>query len=204
MSRQHRHYFNQTAQAWPEPPAADPLLLAGIERFQVDRGENILDLAAGRGRLAAVLRHAVGEEGRIVALDCAEKMLAAGRETLVRQQVAPLCCDAARIACRSGAFDKVICLGSWPHFDQPQRVIHEVWRILRPGGHLLVWHSCCSRRLNAMHASLDGVVAADHLPRAYQLASDLEQHGFAALLHEETPQSYWVVAQKVPDSAGSV
>lgn len=176
----------------------DPVLLAGVERFQVGRGESILDLGAGRGRLAAVLRHAVGAEGRIIALDCAEQMLAAGRETLARQRVAPLCCDAARIACRSAAFDKVICLGTWPHFDQPRQVIAEVWRLLRPGGRLLIWHTCCSRHLNAMHASLEGIVAADQLTRAEELAVELELQGFAALLHEETPQSYWVAAQKPP------
>ncbi len=200
MSRQHRHYFNAIAPEWPPPAANDSALDSGLQRFMINEGDWILDLGAGKGRIAAALRRRAGPSGRIVALDCAEQMLLSGRERLAAERVSPLCSDAARIACRTDCFDKVICMGTWPHFDQPDQVMQEILRILKPGGLFLVWHTCCSRKLNAFHSHLVGIVATDMLLRSGELAEGLAATGFMAVLHEETPQRYWVQAQK-PETA---
>jgi ubiquinone/menaquinone biosynthesis C-methylase UbiE len=196
MSRQHRHYFNNIAAAWPAPSQEEPELILGLERFIIGSGEWILDLGTGKGRLAAALRRMMGSSGQIVALDYAEKMLQSGLERLSAERAMPLCCDAAHLACKADCFDKVICMGSWPHFDQPVDVIREVIRVLRPGGQFLIWHTCCSRKLNAFHAQLNGIVAHDVLLRSGELAEELARAGFVSILHEETPQRYWVQACK--------
>ncbi|HNW58527.1 MAG TPA: methyltransferase domain-containing protein [bacterium] len=196
MSRQHRLYFNHAAAVWPAPGAEEEILQAGLARLGIASGENVLDLGAGKGRLALALRTRVGARGAIVALDSAERMLAAAAERLQAQRALPLCCDAACIACRGRLFDKVICLGTWPHFLQPERVICEVYRVLRPGGELLIWHTCCSRELNRFHARLDGVVACDKLPPAGELAGMLTANGFEMLAAEERPHHFWVQALK--------
>jgi len=97
---------------------------------------------------------------------------------------------------RAESFDKAVCLGTWPHFCHPQRVMQELLRILRPGGGLLILHTCSSRELNRYHALLPGVVAADRLVSARTLARELAGCGFVSLLHEEGPRQYRVQAQK--------
>ncbi len=196
MSQSHRLYFNQRAAEWPLPGSEEEQLQAGLARLQFREGEWILDLGAGKGRLAAALRSRTGPGGRIVALDCAEKMLAAAPAWLAAHAVQPLCCDAARIASRDDLFDKVICFGSWPHFLQSGRVIREVYRVLRPAGELLIWHTCCSRELNRFHARLEGVVGHDVLPRARELAGLLAASGFILEAEEERPHYFWVQALK--------
>lgn len=196
MSRQHRLYFNKKAAEWPRPGFDDDQLRLGLARLIFRPGEWILDLGAGKGRLSAALRSLIGPGGRIIALDCAERMLAAAADRHETTGGWPLCCDAAYISCRDASFDKVICYGSWPHFLQPDRVIREVQRVLRPGGELLIWHSCCSRELNRFHARLDGVVVHDVLPCATELAGMLSARGFTLVAEEEKPHYFWVQALK--------
>lgn len=196
MSHQHRLYFNARAQEWPSRRESESELEARLEGFDIGEGDWILDLGAGKGRLAAALRSRCGTGGRIVALDCAERMLAAGADEYTAAGVEPLCCDASLLALRAESFDKAVCLGTWPHFCHPQRVMQELLRILRPGGGLLILHTCSSRELNRYHALLPGVVAADRLVSARTLARELAGCGFVSLLHEEGPRQYRVQAQK--------
>jgi ubiquinone/menaquinone biosynthesis C-methylase UbiE len=103
------------------------------ERFPVEDQIKVLDMACGTGVLSRRL------EARgfcVTGLDFSFQSLCYLNQT----SRAPLLiqADAAALPFRQGCFDVVTCMGAWRHFPEPQRVLDEVRRVLRPGGVFLV------------------------------------------------------------------
>jgi ubiquinone/menaquinone biosynthesis C-methylase UbiE len=99
------------------------------------KGQRVLDVAAGRGAVSGPAAEEVGEQGEVLAIDNAPKMLAAlaldhgGLPQLTGQVM-----DAHHLDLSDDYFDVVTCGFALHFLDDPARVIAEVHRVLRPGG----------------------------------------------------------------------
>jgi ubiquinone/menaquinone biosynthesis C-methylase UbiE len=100
----------------------------------------ILDVATGTARLARTLFQQHGFRGRLIGLDLSRKMLLqaaratelwANRITLIRQ-------DASQLPFPDATFDAVVCLEALEFMPDPDRVLHEMVRVLCPGGVFLI------------------------------------------------------------------
>jgi ubiquinone/menaquinone biosynthesis C-methylase UbiE len=103
------------------------------QRFGAGHQIKVLDMACGTGALSRRLT----EEGFCVTgLDFSFGSLCylARSDRAIRLIQA----DAAALPFDQGSFDVVLCMGAWRHFTEPQRVLDEVHRVLRPGGAFLV------------------------------------------------------------------
>jgi ubiquinone/menaquinone biosynthesis C-methylase UbiE len=97
----------------------------------------ILDVGCGTGELASRL----AQRGwRVIGLDLCEPMLHRARFKLnghaesVRLAVA----DSEHIPFADGTFDAVTCANSFHHYPRQDAVIHELHRVLKPGGQLFL------------------------------------------------------------------
>lgn len=100
----------------------------------------VLDVATGTGRLPRALFRQPPFRGRVIGLDLSRRMLRQAvrhtaqfgdRLTLIWQ-------DAVCLPFEGGTFDAVTCLEALEFMSDPQRVLEELVRVLRPGGVLLV------------------------------------------------------------------
>ncbi len=201
MSMTHRSYFNQLSATWPIAHEGDEEIYAHLQTFGIADRDRVLDIGCGPGRLACLLTKMIGPEGLLVEADFAEGML-----KVARSQQRPgtyICTDVCHLAFRANTFDKIVCFSTFPHIQAPLDALREMHRILKPGGRLLILHTCCSRRLNAFHSQLNGVVAADQLPRAHELKVMMQQTAFKSVKVIENPQVYWVEAAKPDDQEHS-
>jgi ubiquinone/menaquinone biosynthesis C-methylase UbiE len=103
------------------------------EEFPRRTGVKILDVACGTG----VLSRRLGEHGfSVTGLDFSLQSL---RRLKQMAGAIPLIqADAVALPFGSACFDAVTCLGAWRHFPDAQGVLHEICRVLRPGGVFLV------------------------------------------------------------------
>jgi demethylmenaquinone methyltransferase/2-methoxy-6-polyprenyl-1,4-benzoquinol methylase len=103
--------------------------------LEIERGELVLDLAAGTGVSTAELSR-IG--ARAVACDFSLGMLLAGRRRSSRRRLPFVGGDALHLPFRDGVFDAVtISFGLRNVLDVP-RALAEMRRVVRPGGRLVV------------------------------------------------------------------
>jgi SAM-dependent methyltransferase len=100
-------------------------------------GSAVLDVCCGTGRLASALM----ERGyRVAGLDASVGMLGVFRE---RQSVGlAVAGQAQHLPFRSESFEMVLSVAALHHIATPQIVaaaLAEMWRVVRPGGTVLVW-----------------------------------------------------------------
>lgn len=130
-------------------------------------GHSVLDVACGTGALARQAAHAVLPGGTATGLDRNDGMLA------VAQRVAPgiewRLGLAEDLPFDDNRFDAVVSQFGLMFFDDRRKAIGEMWRVLRPGGHLAVavWdtldHTPGYRALAALLARLFGQQVAEEL-----------------------------------------
>jgi len=196
MSQTHREYFNAIASEWNEKMADELIFRDYLLRFGVSRGDRVLDVGAGTGRMTRHLAELVGSDGLVVAEDIAEQMVMEGIKLLGNHHQHWLCDDIMDCAIKNNSFNKVLCFSAFPHFKSPVAALQEMYRVLIPNGKLLILHTSSSYQLNNFHSSLNSIVRNDVLPSAMEMVPLLNQVGFVPEEIIEREKLYWIEALK--------
>jgi SAM-dependent methyltransferase len=115
-------------------------------------GERLIEVGAGFGRLAAEY----AGFGEVVLLDSSEVHVAAARESLAGDaRFEFVLGDACALPYPDASFDAAVCVRVLHHFADPEPVLAELGRVLRPGG-VLVLEYANRRNLKAIARRLLG------------------------------------------------
>ena len=113
------------------------LLLA---RLGLRGGESVLEIGCGTGALTQPLAKAVGEHGRVVAVDISEPMLGAARQRIAEHRlrnVTLLSGDAQVFGFEPAAFDLATSRMGVMFFSDPTAAFRNIKGALNPGGRLV-------------------------------------------------------------------
>ena len=136
--------YNAAADHFDDPPLGfwDRYGQATVERLDVRRGANVLDVCAGAGGSALPAAARVGPTGRVVAVDLAENLLALARRKAERAGLSSVlstrCADVDTLDERDGRFDAVICVFGVFFFPDMTAATSRLWRLVGPDGQLAV------------------------------------------------------------------
>jgi len=196
-------YFDQMADRWDQihgnghkAVLTRTLLQEGLRTFGVDFDERVVDLGCGTGVLLGCLLEHLGTKGRVHAVDFAPRMIARAREKHPDERVGFLVADAGAVPLPDGSVDRVVCFSAWPHFPDPEAVILEMRRILKPGGRLHVWHTSSRDKINDIHKNVHQAVCRDMLEPADRLARRMRRAGFSIEDQRDDADAYLVTARK--------
>lgn len=192
-----RDFFNEHAEHWDESSTEkDTSKLERMSgRLKINRGDRILDVGTGTGVLLPYLLEKVGNDGEVVALDPAEKMLAKAKAKAFAGRIGFLCADVTAIPVESGVFDAVVCYSSFPHFPDKEAAMTEIMRVLKQGGRVFICHTSSREHINQIHSQIPSV-ENDFLPDAIEIFALFSDAGFADIQVEDKPDSYFAVAHK--------
>jgi demethylmenaquinone methyltransferase / 2-methoxy-6-polyprenyl-1,4-benzoquinol methylase len=111
-----------------------------IGQSGVREGSKVLDIAGGTGDLAMAFAKLAGARGQVWLTDINNSMLTIGRDRLLDAgvRVATAQCNAERIPFPSDCFDCVSVAFGLRNMTHKDAALKEMWRVLRPGGRLLV------------------------------------------------------------------
>ncbi len=99
--------------------------------------DDVLDLACGTFDLGLEALQQ-GKAKRVHGCDFCQPMLVAGAEKRQGHPLSASVGDALHLPFADGSFDLAMVAYGWRNFGDPQAAIHELARVLRPGGQLLI------------------------------------------------------------------
>ena len=114
------------------------LLATGIVASGVGPPARILDIGCGFGSLSLTLSEGAGLD--VVAMDVLEERVSsvrtktAARDHAAAARIRIVRADAQALPFRDGVFDAVAATEVLEHLDEPERMLRETRRVLRPGG----------------------------------------------------------------------
>ena len=115
-----------------------------LEMADIQPSERVLDVACGTGLVTCRVARQVGERGTVVGVDVAGKMVTYAQHVADSQhlrQVTWARMDAEKLLLPDGTFDVALCALGLMYVPHPVQALHEMHRVLRPGGRAVaaVW-----------------------------------------------------------------
>lgn len=130
-----------------------------VDRVGLQRGDRVLDVACGTGVVTRLAASAVGDGGRVVALDVNRGMIAVGR-SLPPPAGAPIEwyeASADTLPFRDGEFEAVLCQFGLQFFPDRLAALREMRRVLAAAGRVGASVFTSIDRNPAAHALADAV-----------------------------------------------
>ena len=165
-----RRYWNEVAgprwvagQRFRESRNQESLALL-LDRLRLVGGEHVLEIGCGTAAVTLPLAQAVGERGRVVAVDISEPMLEVGRQRVAEsglRNVTLLLGDAQVFAFEPAAFDIATSRMGVMFFAEPVTAFRNIRGALKPGGRLVF--ACWAPLAENRHWLISYDIAVRHL-----------------------------------------
>lgn len=170
--------------AWQKPKEL-------VSRLQLAPGMTVADVGAGTGYLMPHLAQAVGDKGKVIAVDIEPQMVAHLTERAKKAKLAQVSAQLGEPSdpkLLGASVDRIVILDTWHHVPSRVAYAEKLFAALRPGGMLYV--------VDFTKESPEGPPAKHRLlPEQVQL--DLQTAGFETeVIPEELPNQYIVRAKK--------
>jgi SAM-dependent methyltransferase len=135
-----------------------------VGRLALAGGESVLEIGCGTGALTVPVAAAVGEHGRVVAVDISEPMLGAARQRVAEHGLANVALqsgDAQTFDFETAAFDLATSRMGVMFFADPTAAFRNILGALKPGGRLAF--ACWAPLSENRHWLISYDVALRHL-----------------------------------------
>ena len=192
-------YFDRIADlwdGWQDVNVLFPQLRDGLAYLDISEDETIVDLGCGTGNLTRMILERLSAEGRLFAVDASVRMLETARAKLEDARVSWIQAEASHLPFENACVHRVICFSTWPHFADAENVVKELFRILKAGGWIHIWHEASKEEINAIHEEAGGAIGMDMLQPAAGLGHLLQRCGFETTEVTDTETRYRVTARK--------
>ncbi|MBN2536429.1 MAG: class I SAM-dependent methyltransferase [Spirochaetales bacterium] len=191
-------YFNKQAEVWDEMfTETDLNKLKEVSDFMYDiaPGSTVLDVGTGTGRFVPFILDKIGNKGRLICIDLAEEMLNKCKAKSFKGTIDYICADISCSNLPGSAFNAVICYSSFPHFQDKEKALKEIHRILKDNGTLFICHSSGREFINKIHSEIPEV-HNDLLPTKTEINTMLHKAGFREIIIIDNEEKYMVKGKK--------
>lgn len=124
-------------------PDADLGLGCGLptEYAKIKKGDTVIDLGSGAGNDCFVARESVGAEGKVIGIDFTEAMIMKARENALKLQYSNvdfIQADIDDMPLKENLADVVVSNCVLNLVPNKEKVVKEIYRVLKPGGHFSI------------------------------------------------------------------
>lgn len=140
------HFFDEMSDGRDEKIRANPIIeyeqqvrsQSVLNLLSAQPNESVLDIGCGNARDIARIVHAGAQ---VIGVDISEGMICEAKRDLARLGVDGVelhVGDATQLDFPDGRFDKVLCSEVIEHIPDAEKALGEMWRVLKPGGLLVL------------------------------------------------------------------
>jgi ubiquinone/menaquinone biosynthesis C-methylase UbiE len=107
------------------------------DRLDLKPGMTVVEIGPGKGSYTMAIAAKVLPDGKVYAIDIAEKIIARLQKRIQEQgitNIVPQLDDAHNLSFANESIDRVIAIACLPEIPEPVRVLAEIHRILKPDG----------------------------------------------------------------------
>ena len=162
-----------------------------VELLRLPTPGRLLDAGGGTGRVSRHLKSMVGD---VVVSDLSRPMLKRARRYRGLKAVQAY---VERLPFPDGCFERVLIVDAWHHFQRQEEAAREFWRVLKPGGRLVIEEQDIERlpiKLVALGERL--ALMGSHFYTSKQIVEQIRSHGLDATVKRNGRFQFWVVADK--------
>lgn len=165
----------------------DGTLGTALDLMELTGAETILDVACGTGELERKILERFPRQN-IEGIDLSEEMLRQARKKLSNfSHLNWVCADSRHLPFSDNRFDIVISCSAFHYMREPQKVLNEAARVLKPGGKLIIIDWCYDFLFGKMYHRFRRLFFPSHY-RVYRLAElqDMMREAGLTPTHSET------------------
>ncbi len=141
-------FFDKCAPSWDkEMIRFDARINKILDYSGISEEKSVLDVACGTGVL--IPDYLARNVSKVVGVDISPKMIDIARGKFSSPAVEFICADVEEL--EMGGFDACVVYNAFPHFENPARLIENLWEKLKDGGRLTVAHGDSRDKINAHH-----------------------------------------------------
>lgn len=160
------------------------LRAATLRQAALSKGNDVLDVGCGTGTLTLLAKERVGDSGRVHGIDASPEMIGVARQKAAdrKQNVNFQLGLIEALPFEDASFDVVLSSLMFHHLpeDLKPRALREIYRVLKPGGRLII---ADMRRPTSLAQRITMTVLVHHPIKTgvYELHPLLEQAGYTAV-----------------------
>jgi ubiquinone/menaquinone biosynthesis C-methylase UbiE len=121
---------------------SSPLAARMVALAEIKPTDSVLDIGTGTGVVALQAAKKIGAGGKVVGIDLSEGMLATAEAKAEKLGIAEKVefnrMDAEKLEFADESFETVVSLFALLHFPDPLTALKEIYRVMKPGGKLVV------------------------------------------------------------------
>lgn len=177
--------FGYRTEASQDAKTACAALMARLLSFIPQTHGRVLDVACGKGETTRYLARHYGAD-QISAINISEKQLARAKQNVPGATFRLM--DATALDFPDASFDAVVCVEAAFHFNTRAKFLAEAFRVLKPGGHLVLSDILISKTGEDTHQRR---TSENYVPDLDTYRTLFERAGFSVEVLEDATEFSW-------------
>lgn len=192
-----KDFFNSLAEKWdgicchPEEKVNYV-----IDKMGLKKGDIVLDIGSGTGVTIPYLERRIGANGKIIALDIAEKMIEISKKKNVYDNLEFQIKDFFEYA-TAKKFTHILAYSCYPHFIDEEKFFKKAYSLLEDKGKIIIGHIESKEAINSRHREEDNSIKSLKLSEVEKLCELAKKQGFESIYKEDSKDYFIFIGEKI-------